>query len=250
MSTMTFTCPPPPNAAPYQITIAQGFPATFQLQIVPDSTFSGPVTLTCPLNLPDAQGGAPTTCGISSGTAVTLPLVRTLTVNVVANTPFPFTITFQTTDTKGNQFPAPTTKGAKLSAALGAIFSGKHDGDDTKGSGTSGTIAANAGSPFTRDFASIRQLNWLPTMFSIALAFCGIILLSLPALRRQRSPRLIAVCALGMLLITVAASVGGCKSYSSGTSLIPYTPTGTYQLTVQGSAQNGSRGFTMTLVVD
>ena len=36
MTTMTFTCPPPSNGAPYQITISQGYSATFQLQIVPD----------------------------------------------------------------------------------------------------------------------------------------------------------------------------------------------------------------------
>ncbi len=32
--------------------------------------------------------------------------------------------------------------------------------------------------------------------------------------------------------------------------MIPYTPTGTYTLTVHGFVQNASRGFTMTLVVD
>ncbi|MGC1795349.1 MAG: hypothetical protein WA713_04600, partial [Candidatus Acidiferrales bacterium] len=45
MTTSTFTCPPPSNGAPYQITISQGEAATFQLQVVPDNTFSGTVTL-------------------------------------------------------------------------------------------------------------------------------------------------------------------------------------------------------------
>ena len=57
MTTSTFTCPPPSNGAPYQITIAQGQAATFQLQVVPDDTFSGTVTLVCPTGLPAGPTG-------------------------------------------------------------------------------------------------------------------------------------------------------------------------------------------------
>ena len=250
MSTMAFTCPPPTNDAPYQITIAQGFPATFQLQIVPDSNFSGPVTVNCPLNLPEALGGNPTTCGISSGNTVTLPLVQTLTLNVVAGTALPFNVTFQTTTTKGTQFPAPTTKGAKLSAALASFFSGGNGGGDANGSRHAGIVAAIAW-PVTQYLVKTTVPRDLPTIFLMGLAFAAIILLSLPSIRRPSSPRLIALCALGVLLLAVTASMGGCgKGYSGSSSMIPYTPTGTYPLTVQGSAQNGSRGFTVTLVVD
>jgi hypothetical protein len=54
-----------------------------------------------------------------------------------------------------------------------------------------------------------------------------------------------------IILASFAALLAGCNN-SSGKAkpVIPYTPTGTYTLTVQGAAQNGSRGFTMTLVVD
>jgi hypothetical protein len=31
--------------------------------------------------------------------------------------------------------------------------------------------------------------------------------------------------------------------------VIPFTPVGTYTLTVQGSAQGGARGYTCTLIV-
>ena len=61
MTTSTFTCPPPSNGAPYQITIAQGQAATFQLQVVPDNTFSGTVMLICPTGLPAAPTAAPPT---------------------------------------------------------------------------------------------------------------------------------------------------------------------------------------------
>src|SRR5271156_5005125 len=106
MTTPIFTCPPPSNGAPYQITIQQGFPATFQLQIVPDDTFSGTVTLNCPTNLPSAPAGSagtPTTCGISAGSTVSLPLANTITLPVTAGTAVPFNVTFQTTTTTGKQ---------------------------------------------------------------------------------------------------------------------------------------------------
>ena len=61
--------------------VAAGAAATFNLQVVPDSVFSGVVTLVCPENLPQN-----TTCAFSSPT-----------LNVTAGTPAPFQVTFQTT---------------------------------------------------------------------------------------------------------------------------------------------------------
>jgi hypothetical protein len=67
--------------------------------------------------------------------------------------------------------------------------------------------------------------------------------------RRKRLPRMVPV-------LTFAFAVGfcavliGCGSHSSTANIIPYTPTGSYPLTVHGFAQNTSRGFTVSLVVD
>jgi len=52
------------------------------------------------------------------------------------------------------------------------------------------------------------------------------------------------------LAVAICAVLGGCHGTSSTANVIPYTPTGTYTLTVHGFVQNASRGFTMTLVVD
>jgi hypothetical protein len=43
--------------------------------------------------------------------------------------------------------------------------------------------------------------------------------------------------------------VAGCGGSNKKKGTIPFTPTGTYTLTVQGSAQNGARGYTCTLIV-
>jgi sugar lactone lactonase YvrE len=63
------------------ISVQAGAAGTFNLQVVPDSVFSGTVTLICPNNLPTN-----TTCTFSSPT-----------VNVTAGTAATFSVTFQTT---------------------------------------------------------------------------------------------------------------------------------------------------------
>jgi hypothetical protein len=233
MTTMTFTCPPPSNGAPYQITIQQGFPATFQLQIVPDDTFSGTVTLNCPTNLPSAPSGSagnPTVCGISAGNTVSLPLANTITLPVTAGTAVPFNVTFQTTTTSGKQFPAPAAAAARRLGALAGLFSSRSGGSaSTGGSGGAQTQA---------------RLEWA----AVALLVMMSSVLGLMA-RQKRLSRMAAVFAFGFS-VTICAALGGCHHYSSTASVIPYTPTGTYTLTVHGFAQNASRGFTMTLVVD
>src|SRR5580698_5186783 len=143
MTTTIFTCPPPSNGAPYQITITQGYPATFQLQLVPDDIFTGTVTLNCPTNLPVAPAGTagtPTICGISLGTTVSLPLSNTITVPVVAGTAVPFNITFQTTNTAGIKFGAPppppappSTTAAKRIGALAGFFWSSSGGSSNSG---------------------------------------------------------------------------------------------------------------------
>ncbi|MGH9690057.1 MAG: choice-of-anchor D domain-containing protein [Candidatus Acidiferrales bacterium] len=64
-----------------QISVQVGAATTFNLQVVPDSVFSGPVNIICPTNLPPN-----TTC-----------VADPATVNVSAGQAAPFTLTFQTT---------------------------------------------------------------------------------------------------------------------------------------------------------
>ncbi len=227
MTTMAFTCPPPSNGAPYQITVAQGFSGTFQLQIVPDATFNGSVTLNCPTNLPSAPPstvGTPTTCGISAGTTVSLPLANTLTLPVVAGTAVPFNVTFQTTTTSGKQFGAAAVRHVN---ALAAFFS-------SRSGGSGGTGRAH-----TQMAANVAAVLLLAGML------CALALLA----RQKRLPRSIPVFAL-VCAAAICGAVGGCGSSNNTARVIPYTPTGTYTLTVHGFVQNASRGFTMTLVVD
>jgi hypothetical protein len=234
MTTSIFTCPPPSNGAPYQITVAQGFPATFQLQIVPDDTFSGLVTLNCPTNLPSAPAGSagnPTTCGISAGTTVSLPLANTITLPVVAGTTVPFNITFQTTTTSGTHFnPSPAATAARRLGALAGLFS-SHSG----GSGNFGSSGS----------AQNRAARGLVAVFLLAVIFCFLVWLA----RQTRLPRMVSVLAL-TFVVAICGTVGGCNHTNSTANIIPYTPTGAYSLTVHGFVQNASRGFTMTLVVD
>lgn len=232
MNTMAFTCPPPSNGAPYEVTISQGFPATFQLQIVPDDTFSGSVTLNCPTNLPSAPAGSagnPTTCGISAGTTVSLPLANTLTVPVTAGTAVPFNVTFQTTTTTGKQFPAPAAAAARRLGAIAGIFSWTSGGSSSGGSRGPRNQAA-------RELAATVLL---------AVIFFSLVWL----VRETRLSRKVTVLALTSA-VAICAVLGGCHGTSSTANVIPYTPTGIYTLTVHGFVQNASRGFTMTLVVD
>jgi sugar lactone lactonase YvrE len=233
MTSMNFTCPPPSNGAPYQITAQQGYTATFQLQIVPDDTFSGSVTLNCPTNLPSAPAGSagnPTVCGISAGTTVSRPLANTITLPVVAGTPVPFNVTFQTTTTTGLQFAGPAPAAARRLGALSGLFSSRSGGSGDSGSSGNSLDRAARG---------------LTAAFLLAVP----ILLLFRLVRQTRSPRMVPVLAFAFGF-AICATVVGCSHSNSTANVIPYTPTGTYTLTVHGYAQNASRGFTMTLVVD
>lgn len=222
-----------------QTTILQGSYATFQLQIVPDSTFSGVVNLVCPSNLPSAPTGAigsPTTCGISLGTSVTEPLQSTLAVNVVAGTPLAFNMTIQTTTTAGTQSVPPTAPPATTRGfSAASLFAGRANG----GNGSAPPVPAVSAPSSVPDAAKIRFLALL-----LACSLFAFIVAKQRALVR-RYPAAV-IFALALIVITVAACGGG-NSKKIGS--ISYTPTGTTMLTVQGSAQNGARGYTCTLIV-
>jgi sugar lactone lactonase YvrE len=223
-----------------QATILQGSFATFQLMIVPDNTFSGPVNLVCPSNLPVSPAlsvGSPTTCGLSLGTNVTEPLQPSLTVNVVAGTPLAFNMTIQTTDSQGLQTvpPATTTPAARRSFSPTSLLLGQSNGGGN-GSTPSGQTTFAPGT-YASNLIAIRFLALLAvcSLFIVGLSRRGAFLRKHPAL---------AIFALALVIATVAGCGGG---KSKGT--IPFTPVGTYSLTVQGSAQNGARGYTCTLIV-
>jgi hypothetical protein len=244
VSTST-SCVDLPDSNFDQTTILQGDFATFQLEIVPDNTFSGTVNLVCPSNLPVSPAGSignPTTCGLSLGTSITEPLQSSLSVQVVAGTPLMFNMTIQTTTTTGTQTlptttpPPAATRSFSRGALLGGLLHVLH-GDSGNGSGPSprGTIV---GGSFPQESPALR--------FFALLAVCGLFIFVLThrsGFLRKRP--VTALVALALLIVTVA----GCGGSNKKKGTIPFTPTGTYTLTVQGSAQNGARGYTCTLIV-
>ena len=234
-----------------QTTIVQGDFATFQLQIVPDNTFSGTVNLVCPSGLPISPVtavGNPTTCGLSLGTSVTEPLQSSLSVQIVAGTPLMFNMTIQTTTTKGTQtLPTPPTPPmstqrlgrAALLAGLGNVRGGNGSGPSAGETATRDIGLASAGAK-----AAISRTVWL--RFAILIFVCSLFIFALARQQKFVRKHLAAsMVALALIIITVA----GCGSGNKTATVIPFTPTGTFMLTVHGSAQNGARGYTCTLIV-
>jgi hypothetical protein len=216
-----------------EIFINPGSAATFLLQIVPDDTFSGPVMLTCPAILPTS-----TTCGISAGTAVTTPLVPSMTVNVTAGTSVPFNITFQTI--------APGTPAPSAMGFLPTIHAprGESSGPAASASNFARVPAMAAFAAFAilcaifalgifrRDFVPPNAMR-----VSLANPGCG-------SISGTRLARLISICAFFIISASALGSCGG-----SSTPKLPPTPAGTTNLTVQALAQGAPRGFVVTLVV-
>lgn len=238
-----------------QTTIVQGDFATFQLQIVPDNTFSGTVNLVCPSGLPISPitaVGNPTTCGLSLGTSVTEPLQSSLSVQVVAGTPLMFNMTIQTTTTKGTQTlpTAPTPPMSTQRLGRAALLAGFVN---TRGGNGSGPSAGVTSAPERRlvPFAAngaISRAVWI--RFAMLVFLCALFIFALA--RPQtfvRKHLATSVLALALLIVTVTITVAGCGGGNKTATVIPFTPTGTFMLTVHGSAQNGSRGYTCTLIV-
>jgi len=186
---------------------------------------------------PAGTVGSPTTCGLSLGTSVSLPLQPSLTVNVVAGTPLAFNMTIQTTDSRGLQTvpPGTTTPAARRSFSPTSLLL-DHSNGGGNGSTPSGQSSFAPGT-YSSNSIAIRFLVLLAlsSLFIVGLGRRGAFLRKHPAL---------AIFALALVIATVAGCGGG---KSKGT--IPFTPVGTFTLTVQGSAQNGARGYTCTLIV-
>jgi len=142
----------------------------------------------------------------------------------------PFNVTFQTTTTTGRQFPAPAAAAARRLGAIAGFFSSTTGG--SAGSGDSGGPRNQA----ARELAAAVLL---------ALTFFSLVWL----VYQTNLSRKVKVFGL-TFAVAICAALGGCHHTTSTANVIPYTPTGTYTLTVHGFVQNASRGFTMMLVVD
>jgi hypothetical protein len=245
-STSTSCVNVPPDSVFDTTTILQGGFATYQLQIVPDSTFSGPVTLVCPSNLPVSPSGSvgsPTTCGLSSGTSVSEPLQTTLVVNVVPGTPLPFNMTIQTTTTLGTQTPPSATPppAAKRGFSLLGFLAGRSNRSGGTGSGPTALTTVAAGTSIASPAPAFATARFLALLIACSL-FIFTLTRQKTFLRRHPAA---AIFALALIIATVV----GCGGSSKSKGVIPFTPTGTFSLTVQGSAQGGARGYTCTLIV-
>ncbi len=239
VSTTSVICVPSAAGGTVQITIQAGYSATYQFAIMPDANFSGPVTLRCPTDLPASPAGTtgqPTTCGISAGTSVTEPLISSLVIDVTAGTPAPFNVTFQTTNGAGAQFPPSTGTGSSEKRTL--VLAASSAANNRPGPAAhSATHASSALSRF-----SMSTLVVLVSALVLAISFLAFQFFVGTGRKRALKPA-IALVAL-LLGVTLFA---GCHHTTKIT--ITSTPAGTYQLTVNGAAQNTSRGFTMTLIV-
>ncbi len=231
---------PASNVGPiYQIAVDPGFAATFLLQIVPDDAFSGPVTLNCPVTLP-----LNTTCGISLGSTVTMPLVASLTVNVGRGTTVPFNITFQTT--------GPNTKVPTMSGFLPTIRA-PHGGSNGPAAPADHVTQSFVLTAFgaVAILIAILCVVFAPAFFRrdpLRPNATRVIPLNLmrDSFSGTASRRLISTAALFVLFAAVLAACGS----GSGSGKPKSTPAGTTNLIVQGTAQNATRGFTVTLVVN
>jgi hypothetical protein len=208
---------------------------------MPDAVFSGNVTVVCPTNLPATPAGTtaqPTQCGISAGTSVTEPLVSSLVIPVTAGTAAPFNVTFQTTTSSGTQFP-PGGGTVATQAKRALAFFGFGDAQNNKPGAPPPQLAAPSSRFIAARFAVL-------SLFAFTALLLVVISIRLASGNPIRALRLAPVFGFAALLI-VTATIVGCHHYKN--PAIAYTPAGTFNLTVNGSAQNTSRGYTMTLIV-
>jgi sugar lactone lactonase YvrE len=226
-----------------EISINAGDTGTFNLQVVPDSIFTGTVTPICPGNLP-----IETTCTFSpTSVMVTTP-----------STAVPFSVMFVTTSRK--PVPPPKTGAAPM-------MGGGSGGGNLAARGAIGAfvliavialfcfalfsstgIPACATSGYVRGAAKTRKrknalfdsAGMARSRYVSTLAQAG-----MPVLLKRLVP---IACAIA-LAIGVAAVLEGCKSGSGSNTGPTGTPAGTYKMTVQATAQSAPRGVTVTLDV-
>ncbi|MGA8072766.1 MAG: choice-of-anchor D domain-containing protein [Candidatus Acidiferrales bacterium] len=192
------------------LTVIPGGTANYNLAVVPDATFSGTVTIDCPVDLPAettcalAAGSSSSSSGGSSGTT-------SLDLNVSPGAPQNFTMALVTTakgpagksgaiERKWPQFPAP-------------------------GPGTTVLAAMIVGLVIWRGTTYRKDLKTLP----------------------YRGVTEFLIVAIIIALAATGCGGGGTPTLKPKPD--PGTPTGTYTLNVRGLSQGASRAITVTLIV-
>lgn len=191
------------------VTVTQGATATFNLQIAPDSIFSGAVTIVCPSNLPVS----------TTGVTTVLCKAPSSPVSVTPGKAAAFTVSFETTSTTG-------IIGGGSSPGMGFLFFAPGSGDSGRG--------PDRGAPLFPAAAAI-----------VALAALGILLAARRRMAFARKRIVFAVASLSLLL-GAAGVLNGCYKTPLNTNA---TPVGTTNFLIQGTSQNASRGLTVTMVV-
>jgi hypothetical protein len=200
------------------LTVVQGSTANFNLAVVPDDTFSGTVTIQCPVGLPlDVSCGlAAGTASGSSGGAGGSSGPTTLALTVSPGMPQNFTLAL-TTMAKNQALTVPPAR--------------QRHQFPTTGFAVLLMVAMAAGSAAWRERHRANRLR--------------------AGLEPQSYLRFgTAGSMLAIVLLTYA--VLGCGSSGTPTLITkpnPGTPAGTYHFNVIGSSQGASRAFTITLIV-
>jgi hypothetical protein len=200
------------------LTVIQGSTANYNLAVVPDNTFSGSVTIQCPVNLPlDAScalaaGSASSSSGGSGGASGP----TTLALNVTAGTPQNFTVALSTMAKNQAMVEPPAGPRFQFPAQGVAIL----------------VIAAIAA---LSTCLRIRQLS-----VERRVARKGVDYGRLGNLRFAFTI---------VMFVFAAAGCGGSGTPTLQTKPNPGTPVGTYHFNVIAASQGASRAFTITLVV-
>jgi hypothetical protein len=198
------------------LNVVQGGSVTFNLQVVPDSTFAGTVTFACPHTAPGntmVDGDVPpyTSCTFTPASQA-----------VSAGTPVNFSVTFQTTLNFIPPSPASATTGPWTAGGKGSA------------------LAASSGS------------RMVPAALFPALALAGLaaFVVSGRGRRVNRPARMRhALAALALAgLVTGAGLMSGCH-HNTPNPAIETTPAGTTTMNITGTAQGVARGVPITLQV-
>lgn len=200
------------------LTVVQGSTANYNLAVVPDNTFSGAVTIQCPLGLPlDVSCGlAAGTASSSSGGASGSSGPTTLALTVSPGMPQNFTLALTTMAKNQSVAAPPASQRRQLSATGFAIL----------------LIAAMA----------MVLVAWKARHRA-------------KRLRAGFGPQpYLTFGTTGSVLATALLTFAILGCGSSGTPTLstkpnPGTPAGTYHFNVIGSSQGASRAFTITLIV-
>jgi sugar lactone lactonase YvrE len=234
-----------------EISIDAGETGTFNLQVVPDNTFTGTVNFICPGNLPmqTTCGFSPTSVNITTpGTAVPFSVAFTTTSRVPVPPPKTGAAPMRGGSSSGGNFIARGAIGAFALIAAIVLFcfalfgsTGIPVHPENRRACANAEVRRHRARHGRSNNAFFRSLFfWTPRTWPL-VAQAG-----MPVLRKRLVP---IACAIALAL-GVAAILDGCKSGngSSGGGSTG-TPAGSYIMTVQATAQSAPRGVTVTLDV-